>query len=247
MKCLARVVLLVLCLLGSARAAEIRVAVAANFTAPMKKIADAFGAATGHKALLSFGATGDLYAQIKSGALYDMLLAADEKTPLRLEHEGLAVPGTRFTYAMGRLVLWSAIPGLVDDEGRVLRNSSDLIGVANPDVAPYGAAAVDAMSRLGLLNALRPRFVQGADIAQIYQLVAAGNVPLGFVALSQVMQEGRITNGSAWIVPYQFHAQIRQDAVVLATGKDNEAAAALVKFLKRGRAHALISAYGYRY
>jgi len=247
MKHLARVVLLVLCLLGAARAAEVKVAVAANFTAPMKKIADAFAAASGHKALLSFGATGDLYAQIKSGAPFDMLLAADEQTPLRLEREGLAVPGTRFTYAMGRLVLWSAIPGVVDDEGQVLRNTSGLIGVPNPKLAPYGAAAVDAMSRLGLLKSLQPRFVQGADVAQIYRLVAAGNVPLGFVALSQVMQEGRITNGSAWVVPYQFHAQIRQDGVVLAAGKDNEAAAALAKFLKGDRAHAVISAYGYRY
>jgi molybdate transport system substrate-binding protein len=228
-------------------AAELQVAVAANFTAPMQRIAAAFEAATGHKAMLSFGSTGKFYAQIRNGAPFELLLAADEQTPARLENEGLAVPGTRFTYAIGRLVLWSAQPGVVDDQGAVLRKSGDgRIAVADPRLAPYGAAAVETLTRLGLLQTLQPRFVQGEDIAQTYQFVATGNAPLGFVALSQVTVDGRIARGSAWVVPSQLHAPIRQDAVLLAKGKDNAAATALIAFLKGDAARAIIRGYGYQ-
>lgn len=230
----------------NAHAAEVQVAVAANFTVPMQKIAAAFEAATAHKAVLSFGSTGKFYAQIRNGAPFELLLAADEQTPVRLEEEGLAVPGTRFTYAIGRLVLWSAQPGVVDDKGEVLRKSGEArIAVANPKLAPYGAAAIEALTRMGLLHSLQPRFVQGEDIAQTYQFVATGNAPLGFVALSQVMVDGRIAKGSAWEVPPELHTPIRQDAVVLAKGKDNAAATALVAFLKGDQARAIISAFGY--
>lgn len=229
-----------------ARAGEVGVAVAANFTAPMRRIAQAFERDTGHKASLSFGSTGRFYAQVKAGAPFQVLLAADAATPQKLEREGLGVPGSRFTYATGRLVLWSATPGLVDGAGQVLRNpGSGRIAIADPRLAPYGAAAMETMDNLGLLTALRPRLVQGENIAQAWQFVSTGNAPLGFVALSQVMVDGRIDGGSAWIVPERLHAPIRQDAVLLATGKDNAAAAALLAYLRGDTARAIIRAHGY--
>lgn len=233
---------------AGARAAEVQVAVASNFTVPMQKIAAAFEADTGHKALLSFGSTGMFYAQIRNGAPFQLLLAADHETPARLEKEGAAVAGTRFTYSTGRLVLWSAQPGVVDDKGEVLRRLSvGRIALANPKLAPYGAAAIDALTALGLLKGLQPRFVQGENIAQTYQFVATGNAQLGFVALSQVMIDGRIAKGSAWVVPASLHAPIRQDAVVLAAGKDNAAAAALAAYLKGEKARDVIRSFGYEF
>ena len=227
-------------------AADVQVAVAANFTAPMRRIAAGFEADTGHKALLSFGATGAFYAQIRNGAPFQLLLAADDETPARLEKEGATVLGSRFTYAIGRLVLWSAQPGAVDDKGEVLRRPGDTrIAIANPKLAPYGAAAIEALTALGLLQSLQPRFVQGENIAQAYQFAASGNAALGFVALSQVMVEGRVARGSAWVVPAGLHAPIRQDAVLLAAGKDNAAATALLAYLKGDKARAVIRSFGY--
>lgn len=234
--------------LGLAHAADVSVAVAANFTAPMQKIAQVFERDTGHKAVLAFGATGKFYAQIRNGAPFQVLLAADDETPARLEKEGLAAPGTRFTYATGRLVLWSAQPGLVDDQGEVLRKSATgHIALADPKLAPYGAAAIATLTRLGLLQSLQPRFVQGENIAQTYQFVATGNAPLGFVALSQVMVDGRIDKGSAWVVPAKLHAPILQDAVVLVNGRDNPAAVALTSYLRGEKARAIIRSYGYEF
>lgn len=229
-----------------AGAAEVQVAVAANFSAPMKKIAAAFEADSGHKALLSFGSTGAFYAQIRNGAPFQLLLAADDETPASLERDGFGVAGTRFTYATGRLVLWSAQPGVVDGKGEVLRKPGDgRIAVANPRLAPYGAAAIEALTALGLLQSLQPRFVQGENIAQAFQFAATGNAQLGFVALSQVMVDGRIASGSAWRVPASLHTPIRQDAVLLAGGKDNAAAIALVAYLKGEKARAIIRSFGY--
>lgn len=242
--------LLTLCLLGTglAQAGEVSVAVAANFTAPMQKIAAAFAQDTGHKAVLAFGSTGKFYAQIKNGAPFQLLLAADDETPARLEKEGLALAGTRFTYATGRLVLWSRQPGLVDDKGEVLRQGKfERLAVADPKLAPYGAAAMQVLGQLGLLQALQPRLVQGENIAQTHQFVATGNAALGFVALSQVMTEGRIATGSAWVVPLSLHAPLRQDAIVLNAGKDQAAAAALAAYLKGDKARAIIRAYGYEF
>ena len=247
MRMLARILaaLGALCM-GSAHAAEVSVAVAANFTAPMQRIALAFEQDTGHKALLAFGATGKFYAQIKNGAPFQVLLAADDETPERLEKEGLSLASTRFTYAIGRLVLWSKQPGLVDDKGEVLRKGAFAhIAIANPTLAPSGAAASETLDKLGLLAALKPRIVQGENIAQAYQFVATGNAELGFVALSQVMSKGRISEGSAWLVPVSLHAPIRQDAVVLSTGKDKPAALALAAYLKGEKARAIIRAFGY--
>jgi molybdate transport system substrate-binding protein len=229
-------------------AADLRVAVAANFAAPMQKIAAAFETQTGHKALLSIGSTGKFYAQIRNGAPFQLLLAADTETPAKLEDEHLAVRGSRFTYAVGRLVLWSAQPGIVDDKGDVLRRPADTrIALADPKLAPYGAAAIEALGRLGLLDTLRPRLVQGESIAQAYQFAATGNALFGFVALSQVMEGGRIAKGSAWVLPANLYAPIRQDAVLLAHGKNDAAAAALAAFLRGEQARAIMRAYGHQF
>lgn len=231
---------------GSANADEIQVAVAANFIAPMKLIAADFEKASGHRAALSFGATGKFYAQIRNGAPFDVLLAADDETPAKLEKEGFGVSGSRFTYAIGKLVLWSARPGYVDATGDVLKTGGFThIALANPKLAPYGAAAIEVMTKLGLLSALEPRFVQGENIAQTYQFVSTGNAELGFVALSQVYEDGKLKSGSGWIVPASMHSPIRQDAVLLSRGKDNPAAAALLQYLKTDKAKAVIRAYGY--
>jgi len=230
----------------TARAEEVFVAVAANFIQPMEKIAAAFAQDSGHKTKLAFGSTGSFYAQIRSGAPFQVLLAADDKTPQRLEQDGLGVAGTRYTYAIGRLVLWSRQPGLVDAQGQVLAGGKfDKLALANPELAPYGAAAVQTLGRLGLLETLRPRFVLGESIGQTYQFVATGNAALGFVALSQVYAEGRIKEGSGWVVPQTMHTPIRQDAILLKRGQDKPAAAALLQYLRGPRARAIIQSYGY--
>lgn len=235
-----------LALLGGARAAEVSVAVAANFTAPMQKIAAAFEHDTGHKAVLAFGSTGRFQAQIKYGAPFQVLLAADEETPLQLERDGQGVAGTRFTYAVGRLVLWSRQPGLVDDQGAVLKTGTFArLALADPKLAPYGAAAIETLTRLGLLEQLRPKFVLGENIGQTYQFVATQNVPLGFVALSQVFADGRLTQGSAWVVPASLHRPIRQDALLLVRGQGNPAAQALLAYLRGEKARSIIRSYGY--
>ena len=246
MKPVAILVFAGLLLSGSLQAAELSVAVAANFTAPMQKIAKAFEKETGHTLVLSFGSTGKFYAQIKNGAPFEVLFAADDETPARLEREGQGVAGTRFTYAIGKLVLWSKQPDLVDDKGEVLRAGSfDRIALANPKLAPYGAAALQTLNQLGLAQALGSKFVQGENIGQTYQFVATQNAPLGFVALSQVLVDGRMTEGSAWMVPQTLHDPIRQDALILAKGKNNPAAPELVRYLKGESAKNIIRAYGY--
>jgi len=233
-------------MLGAAQAAEVSVAVAANFTAPMQQIAAAFERDTGHQAVLAFGSTGRFYAQIRNGAPFDVLLAADDETPQKLEREGQGVAGTRFTYALGRLVLWSRQPGLVDDKGEVLKTGTFArLALADPKLAPYGAAAIATLSRLGLLEQLRPKFVQGENIGQTYQFVATQNVPLGFVALSQVYADGRLTQGSAWVVPASLHRPIRQDALLLARGQGKPAALALLAYLRGEKARTIIRSYGY--
>ncbi|MCW3148454.1 molybdate ABC transporter substrate-binding protein [Stutzerimonas stutzeri] len=237
---------LLLCLPLTAVADDVQVAVAANFTAPMQKIAAAFARDTGHRAVLAFGATGKFYAQINNGAPFDVLLAADDQTPQRLESEGQGVAGSRFTYAIGSLVLWSPRADYVDPQGRILAEGDFRhLAVANPKTAPYGAAALQTLERLGLRERLQPRFVQGENIAQTHQFVASGNAELGFVALSQVSEGGRIAQGSAWIVPADQHAPIRQDAQLLEHGKDNPAAQALLDYLKGETAQAVIRDYGY--
>ncbi len=243
-----RLACLALALMGipAAWAGEVQVAVASNFTGPMQKLAAEFEKDTGHKAVLSFGATGKFYAQISNGAPFEFLLAADDETPARLEQEGRAVAGTRFTYAIGRLVLWSAEPGYVDARGDVLKTGDfQHLAIANPKTAPYGAAAVAVLKNLKRYDALEPKLVQGENIAQTQQFVSTGNAQLGFIALSQVTVNGRIASGSGWIVPANLHAPIRQDALVLAKGRANPAATALASYLKSDKARGIIRAYGY--
>ncbi len=231
---------------GFAHADEVQVAVAANFTAPMQQIAAQFEKDTGHKAGLSFGATGKFHAQIVNGAPFELLLAADDETPVRLEKDGQGVPGSRFTYAIGKLVLWSADPALVDAKGDILKKGGFRhLAIANPKTAPYGAAAVETMNKLGVLAALQPLFVQGENISQTHQFITTGNAELGFVALSQVFKDGKVAGGSAWIVPPGLYEPIRQDAVLLARGRDKPAAAALAAYLKGDKAKTVIRAFGY--
>lgn len=230
----------------AAHAETVAVAVAANFTAPMKTIAAQFAQDTGHTAELSFGSTGKLYAQIRNGAPFGVLLSADDTTPAKLAAEGYAQANTRWTYAVGRLVLWSAQPGYVDAQGEVLRSGQwQHLAVANPKLAPYGQAAMQTLDKLGLTAAATPKLVQGESIGQAYQFAASGNAQLGFVALSQVMQDGRITAGSAWVVPSDLHNPLRQEGIVLQNGANNAAAAALVQYLQGEKARGTMAAYGY--
>jgi molybdate transport system substrate-binding protein len=234
-----------------AKAEEVTVAVAANFTAPMQKIAQAFEQDTGHKAKLVFGSTGKFYAQIKNGAPFSVLLSADDETPARLEKEGFAVAGTRVTYAFGRLALWSKNPALVDNKGQVLlsnttdKNSFKKLAIADPKLAPYGAAAIEVIERLGASAKVIPKLVQGDSIGQAFQFVMTENAELGFVALSQISMDGRITQGSTWVVPQNLYTSLRQDAALLSLGKDNAAALALMKYIRTDRAQTIIRAYGY--
>jgi len=227
-------------------AAEVSVAVAANFSAPMQKIAQIFAQETGHTAVLSIGSTGHFYAQIKNGAPYQVLLAADDATPRMIEKDGLGIAGSRFTYAIGQLVLWSKQPGFVDGQGEILRSGKfQRIAIANPKLAPYGAAAMETVNQLGLWPTLQPKLVQGENIAQTYQFVASENAQLGFVALSQVLVDGKLSQGSAWVVPAKLHTPIQQEAILLTHGRDQPAALALMRFLRTERSQALIRAHGY--
>lgn len=227
-------------------AETVLVAVAANFTKPMTEIAEAFEKSTGHSAKLSFGSSGKFVAQIENGAPFEVFMAADEENAVKLQTAGLAVADTRFTYALGKLVLWSATPGLVDDRGEVLgKGGFKHLALADPKLAPYGAAAVEVLKNLGLQEKLQPLIVQGENISQTHQFISTGNAELGFVALSQVIENGKIVGGSGWIVPDEGHTPIRQDAILLSRGADNPAAPALLQFLKGPEASAIILKYGY--
>ena len=228
------------------QAADANIAVDANFIGPMEKIAPEFERATGHKLVVAYGTVGKFYAQVKNGAPFDVLVSADDETPIRLEKDGLAIPESRFTYAIGKLVLWSAKAGVVDDKGDVLKRGDFLhIAVANPKLAVYGAAAVEAMKKLGVYERLETRFVLGENISQAYQFAATGNAELGFIALSQIYKDGQFATGSHWMVPPSLYPQIRQDAVLLTRGKGNPAAEALLSYLKSDAAKKVIRAHGY--
>lgn len=233
--------------IGAAQADEVQVAVAANFTAPIQAIAADFEKDTGHKLVTSFGATGQFYTQIKNGAPFEVFLSADDTTPQKLEAEGDIVKGSRFTYAVGTLALWSAKEGYVDAKGDVLKkNEYQHLSIANPKAAPYGLAATQVLAKQGLTDKVKDKIVEGQNITQAYQFVSTGNAELGFVALSQIYKDGKVTSGSAWIVPASLHDPIKQDAVILNKGKDNPAAKALVDYLKGPKAAAVIKSYGYQ-
>ncbi|KPG96438.1 molybdate ABC transporter substrate-binding protein [Pseudomonas sp. MYb2] len=232
---------------SAAQADEVQVAVAANFTAPIQAIAADFEKDTGHKLVAAYGATGQFYTQIKNGAPFEVFLSADDTTPEKLEKEGDTVKGSRFTYAIGTLALWSAKEGYVDSKGEVLKkNEYQHLSIANPKAAPYGLAATQVLEKLKLTEATKTKIVEGQNITQAYQFVSTGNAELGFVALSQIFKDGKVTSGSAWIVPASMHDPIKQDAVILNKGKDNAAAKALVEYLKGPKAAAVIKSYGYQ-
>ena len=230
----------------SAQAATLHIAVASNFTAPLKVIAAQFERTTGHSVVTSSASTGKLYSQITNAAPFDVLMAADNETPARLQADGMAVANSRFTYAVGRLALWSANAALVDTKGEVLKTGKfTRLALASPKAAPYGVAAVETLSKLNLLNALEPKFVTGESIAQAYSFVASGNVPLGFVALSQVIESGKLKSGSIWLVPAELHSPLKQDAVLLVRARENAAAIAFMEFLKTDASRATIRSFGY--
>ena len=225
-----------------AHAAEFNVAVAANFTDPAKEIAQQFQTKTGHKAVLSFGATGQFYTQITQAAPFHVFFSADQSTPKKLVDDGLAVSDTLFTYAVGKIVLFSMNATLVKGEQTLRDGKFNKIAIANPTVAPYGAAAIETMKALGVHDALTSKIVQGSNIAQTYQFVETSNAELGFVALSQVINR---QDGSRWVVPANLYSPIRQDAVLLKTGASNEAAKSFLTFIKGPEAAAVIEKFGY--
>ena len=241
------VITLALLLFGQASwSATVLVAVAANFSKPMTEIVSQFEKATGHSTKLSFGSSGKFVSQLENGGPFEVLLSADEKGPEKLEQAGLTVPNSRFVYALGRLVLWSATPNFVDDKGKILMTSNfKHLALADPKVAPYGAAAIDVLKKLKLFEKLQPLFVQGENIAQTYQFISTANAELGFLALSQVIKNGKIVGGSSWIIPDNLHAPIRQSAVLMKKGAENPAALALIDYLKSIPALAIIKKYGY--
>ncbi|MDD2308886.1 MAG: molybdate ABC transporter substrate-binding protein [Desulfuromonadaceae bacterium] len=229
-----------------ALAAEVHVAVAGHFSVPMEKIAPLFEKSTGHKLIIAYGTVGKFYAQIKNGAPFELLLSADDATPILLEKDGLAIPESRFTYSFGKLVLWSARPGFVDDKGEVLkRGNFKHLAITNPKLGVYGAAAMEVLKKLGVAEQLQAKFVIGENILQTYQFTATGNAELGFVALSQIYKDGSYAAGSHWLVPALLSPMIKQDAVLLTRGKDNPAATAFLTFLKGPEARKVIRAYGY--
>jgi molybdate transport system substrate-binding protein len=227
-------------------AGEVSAAVAANFAAPMERIAALFQKESGHTVKVSLAASGKLYAQIKGGAPFDVFLCADEEIPKRLLQEGLAVAGSRFVYATGRLVLWSAQPGLVDDKGAVLNTGKfEKLAYAHPLYSPYGTAAKETLTKLTMWNAMQKKLKKGDDVTQAYQLAATENADLAFIALSQIMRDGKVTTGSWWLVPSELHNPIRQSAVLLSGSKDQTAAKALLAFLKSDKAKAVMRGFGY--
>jgi molybdate transport system substrate-binding protein len=226
----------------SAGAAQIYVAVAANFTEAAKEIAASFAAKTGHEAALSFGSSGQFYTQITQDAPFQIFLSADDERPKKLVGDDLAVAESRFTYAIGKLVLWSKSPGLVTGEETLRSGRFTKLSICNPLAAPYGAAAIETMKSLKLFDTLQPKFVEGANIAQAFQFVETGNAELGFVALSQLTN---IKEGSRWLVPQELYQPIRQDAVLLKKGAGNAAAAAFMDFLKGPDGRIIIEKYGY--
>lgn len=229
-------------LTGPAFAGQARVAVAANFTAAAKEIAAAYKTDSGNDIVLSFGSTGALYNQISQGAPFDVFLAADDKRPERAVKNGYGVKGTTFTYAIGKIVLYSANPKLVEGAKTLKAGKFEKIAIADPKTAPYGTAAVEAMKKLGVYEQVKPKIVEGNNIAQTFQFVATGNAELGFVALSEVAgKEG----GSRWVVPAANYTPIRQDAALLKNGEENAAARGFIAFLKGPKAAKIIEKYGY--
>ena len=230
-----------------AHADKLNIAVASNFSQTAKQLANKFQQQTGSVVIISTGATGVLSSQIKNGAPYAILLAADEITPQYLIHDGYALESSCFTYATGQLVLWSSQKSLVDPKGRVLFSEKfNHLAIANPKLAPYGLAAATVIAKLGLTAKLQSKIIQGANINDTYQYVASGNAELGFVALSQVYHHGKLSSGSAWVVPAELFSAIKQDAVLTSVGAQDKLAQKFMLFLKSSVAKKIILEYGYK-
>jgi molybdate transport system substrate-binding protein len=222
------------------------VAVASNFTKPMTEIAAEFEKTTGHSAQLSFGSSGKFVSQIENGAPFEVFLAADDKNALKLQVANLIIAESRSTYALGKLALWSNVENYVDGQGNILETGDfKHLALADAKLAPYGAAAVEVLQNKKVFEKLQSRFVIGENISQTHQFISSGNAELGFVALSQVIENGKILSGSAWIVPQNFYTPIKQDAVLLKIGAENPAALSLLHFLKSASAKEIIQKYGY--
>jgi molybdate transport system substrate-binding protein len=232
---------------SSTYAEEIHAAVASNFTAPMKDIVKQYEEESGNKVILSFGSSGKFFAQIQNGAPFQIFLSADESKPDALEKAGLIVTGTRFTYAIGALALWSVKPDFIDNnDARLKSGDFNKLALANPKLAPYGFAATEVLEGLGLTESTKSKWVMGENISQTYQFASTGNTDLGFVALSQIMSEGRITKGSSWIIPTDQYSPIRQDAVLLKSAENSTAAKELLNYLRSDKARSIIHSYGYK-
>lgn len=230
------------------QAGEVSVAVASNFVAPLERLSPLFQKESGHTVKVTQGASGKLYAQIKKGAAFDVFLSADEELPKRLMQEGAAVTGSRFVYATGRLMLWSAQPGFVDDKGLVLnRGNFNLLAIPNPVNSPYGVAAKETLTKLTMWNAMQRKLDKGDDVIETYRFAATERAELAFIPLSQVMRDGKIGAGSWWLVPPEMHNPIRQSAVLLTTAKDPAAAKAFLVFLKSEKAVKVMRGFGYEF
>ena len=228
------------------RADTVIVAVAANFVAPLEELAALFEGETGHTVTVSPGSSGRLYAQIVNGAPYQVFLSADQDKPKTLVENNLADASSQFTYATGALVLWTPVKGLPVQDAQVLQGAGVArLAIANPRLAPYGAAAVQVLESLGLVEIYRDRLVLGENINQAFQFTDTGNAGVGLVALSQVMKNGSIDRGSGWVVPQDLYDPIRQDAVVTRKGEGVAAVSDFVTFLKSERARAIINSFGY--
>ena len=241
-------ILLILILIstGNVHAKEVKVAVASNFYKPMLQLAKQFSDTTGNKVVVSAGATGALYAQIKNGAPFDLFLAADQKRPIALENENKAVLGSRFTYAQGQLAFWSKQPGYTNEQSFLDAISHvEHIAIANPKNAPYGAASIDVMNKLGVYKQTQSKIVEGHNIGQTFQYISSETVDCGFVALSQVYLNGKISEGSAWLVPSTLHRELKQDAILLQQGEKNPVAQSFLTFLQSEPAKRTIRSFGY--
>lgn len=237
---------LLICFSSYSRAEDLHLAVAANFTAPMEKLATAYFEETGYKAIMSYGATGKLYAQIKNGAPFQIFLSADQETPKKLIQEGRGIVGTQFTYSIGKLVLWSTQKKWASSTDEILKKGDyKHLAIANPKLAPYGAAAKEILVKMGIWATVQPRLVIGENIAQTHQFIASGNADLGFVAYSQIKKDGKNPERQYWVVPQAMYSQIKQDAVMLLSGKQSVAAKKFFEFMKSKKAKAIIAEFGY--
>ena len=241
-----RILFLLFALAGPVAAGEVHVAADASLAAPLQRIAAAFHRDTGNDLVITTGATGKLYDQVVQGAAYEVLLAADEDTPRRLESQGLARPDTRFNFATGKLVLWSAREGAVDGRGEVLRQPpAGRLAISDPHLSSYGVAAMEVLRNLGQLPAWQPQLLQAESVTQAFQFASGGRAVLALIAMSQVAEDGRIARGYGWVVPANLYPPLDHDAVLLSAGASNPAAVAFLAYLRSNAARAILRAAGY--